>query len=893
MSAAPNMVGAGPSAPAARVPLVLAPIWGPGGPKSALRLAGAAPNSLPGGGPPCGSSQPFAPILPAGKAARPPRTVLHLRASNFVGGPERQILRYCTAAAGGPRQIVASFTRGDAAGGGGEGWAWLRAARQQGVEAYALPGGGWRDLAAAGALARLVEEQQVELICAHGYRADLLGSWVGRRRGIPCAWFLRGWTGENGKVRLYEALDRGLLPLAERVVCLSERQAAEVAGRIPAARVRVVVNALAAPAVERAGARAALRARYGLRSDALVIAIAGRLSPEKGAADFLRAAARLRRERAEARFLVFGEGPLRPQLEAQSAGLGLGGCLQFAGHVAEWTQLLPGLDLLVNPSRAEQAPNVVLEAMAAGVAVVATAVGSVAEIAGAPASLELVAAGDAVALARAMQALAEQPERRRELGQAGQARVRAAYSPERQQGQLQALYAELLPAAAAGGGREAEAEWPRVSVVLPVRHEARHLGALLEQLLAQDYPAERYEILVADGGAGEADDGTTELAQDYAQRYPGRVRWVANPGRRSAAGRNCGVRAAQGEWIVFVDGHCQLPGPGWLAGQMAEAQRTGARCLSRPQPLTAGMLVGAGPSAPAARVPLVSRPAVTARGGMLAPTWGPRGPKSALRLAGAAPNSLAGGGPPCGISQPFAPILPAGKAARPPRAGGWQAVIAHARASRIGHGADSTIYDDGARGWVNPSSSGAAYQRSLFDQVGLYDESFDACEDVEFNHRVAQAGVQAWLCPEGVVYYAARSSLGGLWRQLERYGRGRVRLARRHSDARSLAQWVPAAWLAGLPLALAAAVWATGWLRAASLGALLLYAALVAVSALRLGGRHGWRHLLGAPLVYATIHAALGWGAWRELISGAPAARPTAPAPAGALPQESSSRSSL
>ncbi len=81
------MVGAGPSAPAARVPLVLAPTWGPGGPKSELRLAGAAPYSLPGGGPPCGitttpepeagsgdpGSQPFAPILPAGKAARPPR----------------------------------------------------------------------------------------------------------------------------------------------------------------------------------------------------------------------------------------------------------------------------------------------------------------------------------------------------------------------------------------------------------------------------------------------------------------------------------------------------------------------------------------------------------------------------------------------------------------------------------------------------------------------------------------------------------------------------------------------------------------------------------------------------------------------------------------------------
>ncbi len=89
-------VGAGPSAPAARVPLVLAPTWGPEDPKSVLRVAGAAPNSLPGGGPPCGLSQPFAPILPAGKAARPPRVVeriaprLPLATPRVVRAPDRE-----------------------------------------------------------------------------------------------------------------------------------------------------------------------------------------------------------------------------------------------------------------------------------------------------------------------------------------------------------------------------------------------------------------------------------------------------------------------------------------------------------------------------------------------------------------------------------------------------------------------------------------------------------------------------------------------------------------------------------------------------------------------------------------------------------------------------------
>ncbi len=80
-----KMVGAGPCAATPRVPLVLTPAWGPRGPKPALRFAGAAPNSLPGGADAPRArlplrnydhpgSRPFAPVLPAGKAARPPRT---------------------------------------------------------------------------------------------------------------------------------------------------------------------------------------------------------------------------------------------------------------------------------------------------------------------------------------------------------------------------------------------------------------------------------------------------------------------------------------------------------------------------------------------------------------------------------------------------------------------------------------------------------------------------------------------------------------------------------------------------------------------------------------------------------------------------------------------------
>lgn len=706
------------------------------------------------------------------------RSVLHLRASNFFGGPERQILRY--AAGSGPRQLLATFVAPDQE----EGKALLAAARAAGIEAYALPAGPLHVPAAVRELEAIVRRENVGLICAHGYSADLVGWWAARRARLPVAWFLRGWTGEDIRVRLYEALDRALLGCPDRLVCLSQTQAGQLPARIARDRIRLVVNAVAPRPREHAAARLRLCQSFGFPPDAALIGAAGRLSPEKGAPVLLDAAARLHLASPGARWLIAGDGPLRAALERQAAALGLADVVRFAGHRTDWPGLLPGLDVFVNPSWREQAPNVVLEAMAAGVAVVATRVGAVEEIAGQPACLSLVAAGDAAALASSTLALLEAPDQRTALAAAAAERVAAAYSPARQQEQLQALYQEWLPAAPP---QPADA-CPMVSLVMPVRREAGHLGALLDQLLGQEYPAARMEILVADGGAGEPDDGATALAQSYARRFPDRVRWLANPGRRSSAGRNVGLAAARGEWVVFVDGHCRLPGPHWLRDSMAAAARTGARCLSRPQPLEAS-------------------------------------------------------------------------------GGGWQPVIANVRASRIGHGADSTIFDPAACGWVHPGSSGAAYHRSLLQQIGAYDESFDACEDVEFNQRVAAAGVRAWLAPEAIVYYAARASLGALWRQLFRYGRGRLRLARKHPESASWAQRLPMLWLAWLPVAVAAAVGAAGAWRIAAAATLAVYALVVAGASVGLARRHGWRYLWAAPAAFVTIHAALGAGGWRELFS--------------------------
>src|SRR5437763_1581398 len=84
--------------------------------------------------------------------------------------------------------------------------------------------------------------------------------------------------------------------------------------------------------------------------------------------------------------------------------------------------------------------------------------------------------------------------------------------------------------------------------------------------------------------------------------------------------------------------------------------------------------------------------------------------------------------------------------------------------------------DSSAERFVRPQSVAVAYRREVFDTVGFFDEQFDACEDVEFNERVARAGLSCFFSPHVQVQYHPRDTLGGLFRQMARYGRGRMRL---------------------------------------------------------------------------------------------------------------------
>lgn len=324
---------------------------------------------------------------------------------------------------------------------------------------------------------------------------------------------------------------------------------------------------------------------------------------------------------------------------------------------------------------------------------------------------------------------------------------------------------------------------PFITVVVPVRNEEHYLAATLRPLLFQDYDVNRYEVLVIDG---QSTDNTVAIVRYWQREFP-QLRLHFNPRRLSSAARNIGIRQARGNYLVIVDGHCELRNKQYLRDLVEIFERTGADCLGRPQPL---------------EVTLAS------------------------------------------------PL---------------QKAIALARASRMGHNPDSHIYSDRG-GYVKPQSVAVAYRKSVFAQVGYFDERFDACEDVEFNHRVDAAGLKCFLAPELKVNYQPRDSLAALAWQMQRYGRGRARLLIKHPKTATWPIFVPALFLLGLGGAFVLGL-LTPVFAALFCLVLLTYGSAVCAAGVWVAARgHAAELAPLLPMVFLAIHVGAGWGLLAELV---------------------------
>lgn len=363
--------------------------------------------------------------------------VLHVISSSGMYGAEAVILTLARTLAEGPHTCALGVFDNAA----NPNRQLYDAARAAGIETYLIPCAGQIDRTTINAIRTVAASTGAELVHAHGYKADIYCFLALRRRNVPLVSTCHTWYDTDRMVTLYGKLDRFVLRSFTSVVAVSnEVRERLLAAGVNANRIHVVRNGIDV----RPFADALPSLRDGLPPDALLVGLIGRLAWEKGVDIYLAAASRVLAEFPAARFVIVGEGPDRAALEAKCNALGLHSAISFVGRRDDMPSVYASLDLMVSASRQEGLPIALLEGMASGLPVVATAVGEVPTVIRNKSIGLLVPPEDPDALANAILTLLRDPGRRIQLSAAARELIAADYSADRMAADYACIYEQAL-----------------------------------------------------------------------------------------------------------------------------------------------------------------------------------------------------------------------------------------------------------------------------------------------------------------------------------------------------------------------------------------------------------------------------------------------------------------
>jgi glycosyltransferase involved in cell wall biosynthesis len=340
-----------------------------------------------------------------------------------------------------------TFVRGSEAAENG----FIREIRNRGLDVRVLGENGAFDFSVLRKIRETIRDFQPDIIQTHNVKSHFL-VWLTREfRRYPWVAFQHGYTWTDLKMRLYNKLDRISLPSAHTVVTVC-KPFADAMEKIGVQRDRIVIrhNSVQPFKASSPDVVADLRRKLSLSDETVVLLAVGRLSKEKGHADLLEALALLQQQAPaqKSALVVVGDGPERGNLQNLAAELGVGGKVIFAGQQADVSPYYSLADIVVLPSHTEGSPNVLLEAMSAGKAIVATAVGGVPEIAADGETALLVEPQEPAGFAKALEHLLRDAQLRKRLGSDAQDEARR-YDPSNYCEAIVKLYGQALHQGAA------------------------------------------------------------------------------------------------------------------------------------------------------------------------------------------------------------------------------------------------------------------------------------------------------------------------------------------------------------------------------------------------------------------------------------------------------------
>ena len=301
-------------------------------------------------------------------------------------------------------------------------------------------------------LAAALRKRRIDIVHTHSSKAGMIGRWAAWLAGVPCiVHTVHGWSFNDAQPaatrRLYSGLERLTARITDRLVVVSEadrRRGLELGiGREDLYRLvrsGIDVREYRTPSQ----ARERVREQLGFDAADVVVGTLACLKAQKAPLDFVEAARLARRSNPRLRFFIAGDGPLRGAVEERIASAGLSGDIKLLGWRRDAADLVHAMDLFLLTSRFEGLPRAVLQAMAAGVPVIATAVDGTPEVVIDRETGILVPPGRPEVAAEHLVSLSDDPAARARLAAAARSRLGTEFDIDNMVRELDRLYLELL-----------------------------------------------------------------------------------------------------------------------------------------------------------------------------------------------------------------------------------------------------------------------------------------------------------------------------------------------------------------------------------------------------------------------------------------------------------------
>jgi glycosyltransferase involved in cell wall biosynthesis len=313
-------------------------------------------------------------------------------------------------------------------------------ARRRGLSVRMVHCKGRADWRAVRQIEEYIQEDEVDLVHTHGYKADLYGYLAAWRCHKPVVATCHNWVGGTAALGIYNHLDRMALKKFNALAAVSDAVAQRLlAFGVPAEKIKTVANGIDVTAFERAHPLPLLKAE-----GSTVVGVVARLDLQKGFEYLLRAARELCKTFPDLKIVIAGEGPDRNAIEEIIEQYGLQSSVVLAGQQSNMPAVYAAMDIFVLPSLNEGLPMTVLEAMAASKPVIATRVGAIPSVIKDSENGLLVAPKDPEGLQNAIASLLNDPERRRRLGDQAHAWVSQNYTSEAMALKYREMYEEVL-----------------------------------------------------------------------------------------------------------------------------------------------------------------------------------------------------------------------------------------------------------------------------------------------------------------------------------------------------------------------------------------------------------------------------------------------------------------